>query len=69
MMESKKMALITGSYGGLGSCSCLVNIHAFTGEDLVLVGRSQSKFDAQAEEIRQKYHVTVNTITADFSNP
>lgn len=33
-------ALITGSYGGLGTE--LVNIHAATGGDVILVGRSQS---------------------------
>ena len=40
-------ALITGSYGGLGSC--FVNIHAQRGGDLVLVGRDQSKQDMQAK--------------------
>ncbi len=33
-------ALITGSYGGLGTC--FVEIHAKTGGDLILVGRSSS---------------------------
>lgn len=65
MMESKKTALITGSYGGLGTC--FVNLHAATGGDLVLVGRSQKKLDIQADEIRGKYKVTVNTIEADLS--
>ncbi|MGN0250382.1 MAG: hypothetical protein ACI4EH_03315 [Oliverpabstia sp.] len=35
----KNTALITGSYGGLGTC--FVNIHAEKGGDLILVGRNQ----------------------------
>ncbi|MGM9943785.1 MAG: SDR family NAD(P)-dependent oxidoreductase, partial [Lysinibacillus sp.] len=61
----KNIALITGSYGGLGTC--FVNIHAEKGGDLILVGRSQEKLDAQAEEVSDKYHVTAYTIVADLS--
>lgn len=60
-------ALITGSYGGLGTC--FVNIHAEKGGDLILVGRSQAKLDAQAKEVEEKYHVTAHTIAADLSAP
>ncbi len=63
----KNTALITGSYGGLGTC--FVNIHAERGGDLVLVGRSQEKLDVQAKEISEKYHVTVQVIEADLSTP
>lgn len=61
----KNTALITGSYGGLGTC--FANIHAKTGGDLVLVGRSQDKLDIQAQEIHEKYEVEVNTIAIDLS--
>ena len=44
-------ALITGSYGGLGTC--FVNIHAGKGGDLILVGRSQDKLDAHAIEMHE----------------
>ena len=37
----KHTALLTGSYGGLGSC--LADIHAKNGGDLILVGRSMDK--------------------------
>lgn len=60
-------ALITGSYGGLGTC--FVNIHAEKGGDLILVGRSQAKLDAQAKEMEEKYNVTAHTIAADLSAP
>lgn len=60
-------ALITGSYGGLGTC--FANIHAEKGGDLILVGRSQDKLDAQAKKLKKKYHVTVNTIAADLVSP
>lgn len=60
-------ALITGSYGGLGTC--FTNIHAGKGGDLILVGRSPAKLDAQAKEMTEKYHVTAHTIAADLSAP
>jgi Short-chain dehydrogenases of various substrate specificities len=67
MSKLKRTALITGSYGGLGTC--LANIHAASGGDLILVGRDQKKLDAQAKEMKEKYHVTANTIAADLSSP
>ena len=47
-----KTALITGSYGGLGTC--FVNVHAGQGGNLILVGRSQSKLDEQAESVKKE---------------
>lgn len=61
------VALITGSYGGLGTC--FVNIHAGKGGDSILVGRSQDKLDAQAKEIHEKYGVSAVTIAVDLSFP
>ncbi|OTA26375.1 short-chain dehydrogenase [Alloscardovia macacae] len=58
-------ALLTGSYGGLGTV--LARIHASRGGNLILVGRSQEKLDAQAAELRQQYGVTVQAIAADLS--
>ena len=63
----KKTALITGSYGGLGTC--FVNIHAGKGGDLILAGRSQSKRDEQAESVKKQYGVEAYTIAADLSQP
>lgn len=63
----KNIALITGSYGGLGTC--FVNIHASAGGDLILVGRSQSKLDAQAAEVSSTYGVKAVTIDVDLSQP
>ncbi len=60
-------ALITGSYGGLGTC--FVNIHARSGGDLILVGRSQGRLDEQARMVEQKYGVMVHTIAVDLSSP
>ena len=62
-----KTALITGSYGGLGTC--FVNIHAGKGGNLILVGRSQSKLDEQAEEVKKQHDVDVHTIAVDLSAP
>ena len=61
----KKLALITGSTGGLGSQ--FVKLHAERGGDLVLVAREAEKLAAQKEEVEAKYNVTVYTITADLS--
>lgn len=63
----KNTALITGSYGGLGTC--FVQIHGEKGGDMILVGRSQEKLDAQAKEAAEKYHVEVHTIAVDLSKP
>lgn len=65
-IKERKTALITGSYGGLGTC--FVNIHASKGGDLILVGRSQSKLDGQKKEVEKKFKVNVETIAADLSN-
>ena len=58
-------SLITGSYGGLGRC--LADIHAARGGSLVLVGRSQEKLEKQAEEIRRRYSVEVQTMAIDLA--
>lgn len=70
-------ALITGSYGGLGTC--FVNIHAKAGGNLVLVGRNQNKLDEQAESVKKQYakqyavdgvaSVEIHTIAVDLSAP
>ena len=65
-MENKYTALITGSYGGLGTC--FVKLHAQAGGDLILVGRSQAKLDEQKAEIEKTYGVHVDTIAADLSS-
>ena len=64
-MADKKTALITGSYGGLGTC--FVNIHASAGGNLILVGRSQAKLDEQKAEVEKRYGVHADTIAADLS--
>lgn len=63
----KDAALITGSYGGLGTY--FANIHAGRGGDLILVGRSQERLGTQAEEMQKKYGVEAVTIAADLSKP
>lgn len=66
-MANRKTALITGSYGGLGSC--FVDIHAKRGGNLILVGRDKSKLDKQKNKVERKYKVTAHTIIADLSQP
>ena len=65
VIMKNKVALITGSYGGLGTC--FANIHASKGGELILVGRNQSKLDRQKKEIEKKYEVIVHTIAVDLS--
>lgn len=66
-MNNKKTALITGSYGGLGTC--FTNIHAEKGGNLILIGRSQEKLNEQAESVKEKFGVEVHTIEIDLSIP
>lgn len=61
----KNTALITGSYGGLGTC--LAEIHAGNGGDLILVGRSHDKLDSQKKRLMNQYHIVVETIAIDLS--
>lgn len=61
------LALITGSYGGLGTC--FVDIHGARGGDMILVGRNRDKLERQAKTTASKYHVEVHTIAADLSAP
>lgn len=61
------LALITGSYGGLGQG--FVQLHAEKGGDVLLVGRSQEKLDAQATETTAKYGVKAYAIAVDLSTP
>ena len=58
-------ALITGSYGRLGTQ--FVNIHAGLGGDLILVGKSQKKLDEQAASVSKKYEVKAYAIAAEPS--
>ncbi|MGN0077825.1 MAG: SDR family NAD(P)-dependent oxidoreductase [Coriobacteriales bacterium] len=60
-------ALITGSYGGLGSC--FASIHAKRGGDLILVGRSEEKLQAQARQIGIVNGAEARTIAVDLSSP
>nr|WP_298050857.1 SDR family oxidoreductase [uncultured Lachnoanaerobaculum sp.] len=62
----KNTALLTGSYGGLGSC--LAKIHAKRGGDLILVGRSIKKLEEQKIELQKKYNIQIECIEADLSN-
>lgn len=66
-LQEGKTALITGSYGGLGTQ--FVNIHAAQGGDLILVGRNLEKLQAQQKEVQNKYNVTAHIIDVDLSKP
>ena len=65
--QEGKTALITGSYGELGTQ--FVNIHASRGGDLILVGRNAKKLADQQKEVRRKYNVTAHIIDVDLSQP
>lgn len=62
-----KTALITGATGGLGNE--FVKLFAAKNNNLVLVGRNSEKLLSLEMEIKSKYSVEVETITADFSDP
>ena len=65
--QEGKTALITGSYGGLGTQ--FVNIHASNGGNLILVGRNPKKLKDQQKEVLQKHNVRAHIIDVDFSKP
>ncbi|MDL2302724.1 SDR family NAD(P)-dependent oxidoreductase [Lachnospiraceae bacterium OttesenSCG-928-D06] len=61
----KNTALITGAYGGLGTC--FAEIHAKSGGNIILVGRSHDKLEEQKKKLVDCYHITVETIVVDLS--
>lgn len=65
--QEGKTALITGSYGGLGTQ--FVKLHASQGGDLILVGRNPKKLADQQKEVTRKYNVIAHTIDVDLSKP
>lgn len=67
MTQKGKTALITGSYGGLGTQ--FVKLHASQGGNVILVGRNPKKLANQQKEIQNKYNVTAQIIDVDLSKP
>lgn len=43
-------------------------IHAENDGDLILVGRNQTKLDAQKKQVMGQYHIKAETIAVDLSN-
>lgn len=66
MTKDTATALITGSYGGLGSQ--FAKLHALRGGKLILVGHNQIKLDDQQASLKAKYNVNIQTIQADLSD-
>lgn len=61
----KKVALITGASSGIGKE--LTKIHASKGRDLIIVARSEDKLTALANEMQQKYNISVHVIIKDLT--
>lgn len=59
-------ALITGASSGIGLE--LAKLFAANGNNLVLVARNSVKLNLLAEELRNKYQVTVNVLPKDLSD-
>jgi short-subunit dehydrogenase len=59
-------ALITGASGGIGAV--YADRLAARGHHLVLVARSTGKLDALAHDLRTRYGIQAETITADLSD-
>ena len=63
----KKKALITGASGEIGSA--IAEKLAGTGYDLILLGyRNKERLQKNAEQIRKKYDVTVQSICGDLTD-
>ena len=61
----KKIALITGLYGGRGKC--FAEIHAKNSGDLILVGCDENKLSEQKKNICENCSVNVETFAVDLS--
>ena len=66
MRSSRKTALITGASGGIGFEFAI--LFAKNGYNLVLVARSEKELMQLAQQLQQKYGVSVKVITKDLSN-
>lgn len=64
-IKMQKTALITGSYGGLGTC--FVELHTATHGDVILVGRSKEKLEQQKQYVEKTYSVSAHIISVDLS--
>ena len=64
MHNTRKTALITGASSGIGKA--LATEFARDGYDLVLAARSVAKMQALADELQQRYPITVTVIGADL---
>jgi short-subunit dehydrogenase len=67
MMESKRLALVTGASSGIGLE--LARLHAIKGGDLVLVARSEDSLLSLKREWEHMYKVRVYPIAIDLSLP
>jgi len=61
----KKLALITGSTGGLGVC--FAEIHASNHNDVILVSRDEAKLLKQKNELESKYKIKAYILAIDLS--
>lgn len=66
-METQRTALITGSYGGLGSE--LAAEHAKRGGALIISDLNEERLNIQRKELEEQYGVKVYAIAADLTRP
>lgn len=62
---NRKMALITGATGGLGTE--FAKIHAATGGNLLLVARNKEKLEEMKKSLEASYHIKVKIFLVDLS--
>ena len=62
-----KVALVTGASTGIGAE--LAKRFAEGGFDLVLVARSRDKLERLAEEVRERFGISVRIVVKDLSDP
>ena len=60
-----KLCVISGATSGVGLAAA--NLLAQNGANLVLVARNREKAEALQARLEREHHVTVHTVTADFS--
>ncbi|MCH5197373.1 MAG: SDR family NAD(P)-dependent oxidoreductase [Oscillospiraceae bacterium] len=65
MNNKPKTALITGSYGGLGSA--FARIHAKNGGALIISDLNEDRLSEQKELLEKEYSVPVYTVSADLT--
>jgi len=66
LMKKEKVALITGATSGIGEA--FARRFAKDGYNLIITGRREEKINSLANELKEKFHISVDVLIVELSN-